>query len=214
MDDAKLASALAKGDRNAFDEIYRKYHIPLYQTAYLITGNASDAEDVLQETFVTAYTKIRELRKPEALRSWLFQILSRCALGMIRRRTREVPDEQIVEKSEEKADLTVGLGVREYSDAEDRLIIGEWLQQLDPAHREVVVLFYYNEMSTGEIAKVLGIFEGTVRSRLYYARKELKRISKSDIGKGGSRRYDERETDSECDPVFSRRKGPLRSVQG
>ena len=98
MDDAKLASALAKGDRNAFDEIYRKYHIPLYQTAYLITGNASDAEDVLQETFVTAYTKIRELRKPEALRSWLFQILSRCALGMIRRRTREVPDEQIEEK--------------------------------------------------------------------------------------------------------------------
>ena len=201
MDDARLASSLARGDRNAFDEIYEKYHIPLYRTAYLITGNSSDAEDVLQETFVTAYTKIGSLKKPGSLKSWLFRILHRCALSTMRRRGREVPDEQIGDLAEGMDGMPVSTACRELSSAEDRLVISEWLRALEPIHREVVVLFYYNDMTTSEIARTLGIFEGTVRSRLYYARKELKRISSLNLSKGGSSSYDERGEDTECDPV-------------
>ena len=84
---------MKEGKPEAFDRLYAEYHLPLYRTALLILGNREDAEDVLQETFVTAYLHIRDLRSENGLKSWLFQILTHIAYRAGKKKSREIPVE-------------------------------------------------------------------------------------------------------------------------
>lgn len=170
MDNHQLVKAMLAGDKKAFDQMYQEYHLILYRTAYLILGNSYDAEDVLQETFVTAYTSIGSLKDPSKLKTWLFSILKHAAYKQGKKRNREWPDEYINEKINEY--------IREEGQEESFLQrdqIQEALRTLPPKQREVIVLYYYNDLSIEEIAQVCKTFQGTVKSRLYKARKELKK---------------------------------------
>ena len=75
MDDKDLIRQMKNGDRTSFDRIYEKYHVPIFRSAYLICGNREDAEDVLQDTFVTCWLCIGQLRNEECFRYWLFRIM-------------------------------------------------------------------------------------------------------------------------------------------
>ena len=170
--------------------MYDEFHLPLYRTALLILGNREDAEDVLQETFVTAYLHVRELRSAGNLKAWLFRILTREAYRTGRRARREMPVEpeniggrtaKAFPGAEGGAEQNGSDTATEQSgmDSEERLrgqIFRDALSRLDPAHREVLVLYYYDELSTREIAAACRCLEGTVKSRLYTARKRLQRI--------------------------------------
>ena len=76
MDERTLIRQMKSGDRASFDQIYEKYHVPLFRSAYLICGNREDAEDVLQDTFVTCWLCIGQLRKEESFRYWIFRIMT------------------------------------------------------------------------------------------------------------------------------------------
>lgn len=183
MEETKLVQQLKAGEKEAFDALYEKYKNILLRMAYLVSGQIDDAEDIVQETFVKCYLHIGELKKEEGFRAWLFQILYRTAYRQIKKSRREIPDDEIGIQ----ADVTDGItSLDRIIQTEKERQVKQAVQLLDFKHRAVVVLFYYNEMSTKEIAKVLGCTEGTVKSRLFTARKKLKKKLQQ-LEEGGDR---------------------------
>lgn len=171
MEDEILVQQLKKGSREAFDLLYEKYKNLLIRTAYLITGNKPDSEDAVQETFVKVYLHISELKHDAGLKPWMMQILVRTAYRIGKKRSREVPDEEIESLSEGQAVLSpLGQLIKQ----EEAGMIFRAVEALPVKQRTVVVLYYYNELSVAEIAKMLACREGTVKSRLHTARKFLK----------------------------------------
>ena len=152
---------LKKGDKDSFDLLYEEYYLILYRTALLILGNKEEAEDVLQDSFISIYKNINNLKEFNKLRPWIFSILKNSCYTRYKNRKREFPDEFILEKADSKL----------ISSGEDESA----LLKLNPKEREVLVLFYYDDFSIEEIAKILKTFQGTVKSRLFRARKNLKK---------------------------------------
>lgn len=171
MKDLLLVRRLLLGDHEAFDCIYEKYSTELYRTAYLMLRNQQDAEDAVQETFVKLWRRKESIRKPESLRFWLLRSLSDTARDALRRRKREVPEEEIQDFAEQRFDRENGDFTAEVLSSSEMENI---LSLLTPNARRVVVLYYFNELSVKEIAQLLGQPEGTVKSRLFHARQRLK----------------------------------------
>lgn len=180
-----LVERMLGGSEAAFDELYRSCSGKLYRMAYFITGNRSDSEDILQETFVKCFLHRDKLREPERFEPWLYQILVRTAWRAEKRKKSrsELSFEGILDQEEdhikaewiEKDEREKGpLGA--VLEAETAAQIRDALKMLDVKYRTVILLYYYNELSTKEIARVTGTMEGTVKSRLFKARKLLKRL--------------------------------------
>lgn len=170
LEDVILAARLREGSREAFDELYHKYKNMAIHTAYLITGNLADSEDVVQETFVKVWLHARELRNDSGFRPWMMQILVRTAYRMVKKSRREIPDENVADK----------LPILEEASFLDRVIQTEETERIMVAVRAlpvklrtVIILFYYDSFSVKEIAKTLRIREGTVKSRLHAARRRI-----------------------------------------
>ncbi|SCX96705.1 RNA polymerase sigma factor [Butyrivibrio sp. INlla14] len=178
MDDKKLVKELIAGNKKAFEEFYDKYYLCLYRSAYFLVGNKMDAEDILQDTFITAWNHIGELRSVNSLKTWLYRIMIRKAYRSGERKSKEVPDEYVQDKTDTTM-LERGVSSDFTQDISQKNELQQALQMLDIKHREVIVLFYYEEMSISEIAKTLGCFEGTVKSRLSTARRKLRIILQS-----------------------------------
>lgn len=160
---------LKSGDRDSFDLLYSDYYLVLYRTALLILGSKEYAEDILQDTFVSIYKNIENVSDYDKLRAWIFSILKNSCYTRYKKRKREFPDEFILDKTD---NLITYLGEDEIAEKSE---IQEALLKLNAKEREVLVLFYYNDFSIEEIASICKTFKGTVKSRLYRARKNLKK---------------------------------------
>jgi RNA polymerase sigma factor (sigma-70 family) len=170
MTDREIVIRLQAGDQTAFDELYERYSGSLFRSARVLLGNNEDAEDVLQETFVTCYFHIGELERPESVRYWLFRIMRRSAWRLGKKRRAETPNEDVNRLRDTAESGETGPEENILSSAR----LEELLSTLSQKQREVAVLYYLEEMSVPEIAEVLDCFEGTVKSRLFAARKKLK----------------------------------------
>ncbi len=184
MEEIKLVQQLKRRDKNAFDALYETYKDILLRMAYLVSGNREDAEDIVQETFVKCYLHIGELKKEEGFRPWLFQILYRTAYRHVKKRGREIPGEDIGMQAMATDEVT---SLDQIVKSETEKIIIDAVRQLDMKHRAVIVMYYYNELSAKEIAKVLGCSQGTVKSRLHNGRKKLKGLL--EVEEEGGRTY-------------------------
>lgn len=171
MEDEILVQQLKKGRREAFDLLYEKYKNLVIRTAYLITGSRPDSEDIAQETFVKVYLHISELKNDAGFKPWMMQILVRTAYRTGKKRSREVPDDEIECLSEGQT-ITSPLG--QMIKQEEAEMISRAVAALPVKQKTVVVLYYYNEFSVAEIAGMLNCREGTVKSRLHTARRFLK----------------------------------------
>lgn len=160
---------LKSGEKDSFDLLYEEYYLVLFRTALLILGNKEDAEDVLQDTFVSIYKNAKSLSDFDKLRPWIFSILKNTSYTRYKKRKREFPDEFVLYKTEESP---VYLGEDDFAEKSE---IQDALMNLKEKEREVLVLYYYNDFSIEEIGKILNTFKGTVKSRLYRARKNLKK---------------------------------------
>lgn len=173
-----LIAHMIRGDEAAFDEIYHSYSGKLYRMAYFITGNRSDSEDILQETFVKCFLHRRELKQPERFEPWIYQILVRTAWWSEKKKKgkKELSFDGILDNEDD-----TGMAERVQRDDKgeplQRLLEEEnaselWaaVNSLGVKHRTVVLLYYYNNFSTKEIAAMTGTMEGTVKSRLHKAR--------------------------------------------
>lgn len=141
------------------------------KVAYLITGDAELARDAAQEAFLRAYLKIRSLRDPAAFKPWLTRIVSTIAQRMAKREKRRWT--YPLDESTDRASLEpLPAEVCEWRDLHQRL--EQALASLSPVHRATIALSAFGH-SDAEIAQILGCPRGTVKSRLHFARRQLRR---------------------------------------
>ncbi len=113
---------LKVGDKDSFDLLYQEYYLVLYRTALLILGRKEDAEDVLQDTFVSIYKNAKSLSDFEKLRPWVFSILKNTSYTRYKKRKRELPDEFILDKAEENPIYLGEDDIAEKSEIQDALM--------------------------------------------------------------------------------------------
>jgi RNA polymerase sigma-70 factor (ECF subfamily) len=157
------------GDREALDELLKSVQSPLYRYILRLVGEHALAEDTLQEVFLLIYRKLGWLQEPELFRPWAYRIASREAFKRLRREKRwseQVRDEAVLEAIPAQTP-------EEFAPELDEL--SNFISRVSPASRAVLVLHYFDEMSLVEIADVLGIALGTVKSRLAYGLESLRR---------------------------------------
>jgi RNA polymerase sigma-70 factor (ECF subfamily) len=164
-----LALRAQAGDREAFDQLFRLLQEPLYRYIFSLVGARALAEDILQEVFILIYRKIRWLREPELLRPWVYRIATREAFRQLKRERRW---------SDNTEDEAVLLDLPAPSrDALAPELIAQLVARVSPASRAVIVLHYLHDMSLAEIAEVMGVAVGTVKSRLAYGLDLMRRQS-------------------------------------
>jgi RNA polymerase sigma-70 factor (ECF subfamily) len=174
VSDAELVHRIRGGDQAAFRELVNRHGDSLYGLACSVMGNASDAEDVLQETLLGAFRRLAAFEGRSSVKTWLVRILLNHASKFRRsrriRRTSVLPDEVGPEDGQTPAGPNSPAAI-----VEGRIDLDAMLQILSAEHREVIVLRELQQMSYDEIAATLKIPRGTVESRLHRARQELKR---------------------------------------
>lgn len=164
-----LALRCQAGEPEAFADLIAVMERPLLYYATSLTGNQDAALDVLQDVWVRVVRGIRRLKDPGALKPWLYAITHGVAVDRIRRDYKRDKTEQ--------AQLDDAFNIDEPSfNDEDATAIREALSRLGVQHREVLVLHFLEDLSIAEIANVVGCSEGTVKSRIHYAKRQLKQI--------------------------------------
>jgi len=164
-----LALRCQTGDPNAFADLIAVMERPLLYYAMSLTGNQDAALDVLQDVWLKVVRGIRKLKDPGSLKPWLYAITHGVAVDRVRRDYRRDKAEQ--------AQLDDALDIDEPSFAEeDATAIRDALNRLGVKHREVLVLHFLQDLSIQEIANVVGCSEGTIKSRIHYAKRKLKQI--------------------------------------
>ena len=148
-----------------YNQWVRDHYRFLLRSAWAMTGSRAVAEDVVQDCFTSAWKNRSQLRQPELARAWLFQIMRRDALRHM------VPGPQSLDESEEVAGKAAPA-----SGIDDRLDVVKALTRIAPIHREVLVLFYFDDMPTAKMAEALEVAPGTVLSRLARARDALRAV--------------------------------------
>jgi RNA polymerase sigma-70 factor (ECF subfamily) len=143
-----------------FTRLVDQHYAPLYRFALSLTGNESDAGDLVQETFYIWATKGYQLHDASKVKSWLFTTLHRHFLAD-RRQLVRFPQQELAEVEEELPDVPPELSGRA-----DWAVVVECLGQLDETFRAAVALFYLEEHSYNEIAEILEVPLGTVKSRI------------------------------------------------
>jgi len=144
-----------------------------FRVAYGILRNREDAEDVTQEAFAKAYKSFSSLRDRERFRSWVVKIAWRMALDMLRSRKRRIVREEVHAEITDTSDLVTNM-VDRHRAAE----VWRAIDSLPEKMRIVVILANIEEHDTQEIASMLDVPEGTVKSRLFHARRQLKELLK------------------------------------
>lgn len=178
-DDELLVKRAQRGDLAAFDQLVERYKQRLYATIYHMTSNHEDANDLLQETFVKAHQSLRKFKGRSSFYTWVYRIAVNRTINFLKRGRRRGffsfdamdsgihTDPDFVElMSHETPRREAGL-----NELQQRL--NEALQKLSESHRAVVVMHDIQGMTHADIAKVLKTSEGTIRSRLFYARQQL-----------------------------------------
>ncbi len=182
--EALLVADLREGDTTALTSIVEKYGKLAYRLAIQITKNHEDANDVMQETFLKVYESIGSFRKESAFETWLYRIIVNQALNMVKRRERR--RESSISDADE-IDLRFNIpGSSSYvnspHDDVEKKELQKWVTQavdsLSAKHRTVVILHEFEGLTHPQIATILNCSEGTVRSRLHYARRKLRDLLK------------------------------------
>ncbi|MCA8962381.1 MAG: RNA polymerase sigma factor [Planctomycetes bacterium] len=150
------------GDREAFDALLREIQVPLFRYLTRLTGRAEEAEDLVQDVFLLLYRRLRSLREPELFRPWMYRIATRAALRRVSKRSREA---ERLEEYQQHFDREAATP----QPPPDREWIEGLLNVLSPNCRTVIVLHFLEELPLQNVAAVLGIPLGTVKSRLAYA---------------------------------------------
>ena len=153
-----------------FESLVEKHHASLYRFALSLTRNESDARDLSQQTFFLWATKGHQLADPTKVKSWLFTTLYREFLAAQRRRTR-FPHHELAEVEAELPEIPPELPTHL-----DWAILAECLAQMDGAFRAPLCLFYLEDYSYDDIAKILEIPLGTVKSRISRGVAQLQKL--------------------------------------
>lgn len=177
--DDELVLKAQQGDVHAFDQLVERYHQKIYGLTYNMTSNREDAEDLTQEIFIKAFEALPRFKGKSSFYTWLYRIGVNKTINYRKKRNRKRAlsldsFEQDIKLDDAYHDLTAkGSPLRNISLSELQIKLNEALQGLSEKHRTVVVMHDMQGIPHDEIAKVVGASVGTVRSRLFYARRQM-----------------------------------------
>ena len=176
-EDAELIQRTLAGDDNAFSELVKKYQKQVHALAWRKISNFHSAEDITQDTFLTAYQRLHSMKEPHRFAGWLYVIANRRCLAWFRKKRLRT---QVLEKidtpvtnkdaysqhiTEEQA-KTAGMAQQE--------VVKKLLAELKESDRTVITLHYFGEMTCEQMSEFLGVSANTIKSRLRRARNRLK----------------------------------------
>jgi RNA polymerase sigma-70 factor (ECF subfamily) len=163
--DKWLVQRILSGDKAAGEQFVIEHYEAIFRFLRNLTGNREDAEDLTQQTFLRAWEALPSFRGDSSLSTWLHSIAYREYTHWLRSRREFVPLDEIVDMPDEQANQNL------------EAVLLRWaIYRLDPEHREVFVLYYVQGFSVSEIAKIIGVPAGTVKSRLFFARQKLREL--------------------------------------
>ena len=178
-EDTELVALAQKGSTNSFNKLVDKYHSRIYSLTYQMTSNREDAEDLTQEIFIKAFEALPRFKGRSSFYTWLYRIGINKTINYRKKRNRNRPlsidaldqdityDEVYAELDSKDSPLRhIGLN-------ELQVKLNEAMQKLSLKHRTVVVMHDIEGIPHDEIAKIVGVSVGTIRSRLFYARRQL-----------------------------------------
>jgi RNA polymerase sigma-70 factor, ECF subfamily len=168
IDEPLLVLRCQAGDEAAFAQIVQRYHARVHYYLVKMLGSADRADDALQELWIDVIRSMGKLRDASAFRSWLYRIARDRAFRTIRSAKPQAMDIATIEVPDEADD-------EEFS-PEDAACVHRALDQLNPEHREVLLLRFVESMTYPQIAGVVGCELGTVRSRIHYAKRSLRQL--------------------------------------
>jgi RNA polymerase sigma-70 factor (ECF subfamily) len=188
-----LVDRVCSGDQAAFHELVGRYKKKIYYLAYDITGDHQEAEDISQEVFMKMYRSLKTFRRDAKMSSWLYQITVNTSIDSLRKKSSK-PARSIDEfdPSFVQAELPAG-GSGAYAlnpvltteSAQIQEHISEALKKISARERTVFVMRHYNDLKLHEIAEILNITIGTVKSLLFRAIKKLRKELSTYMGNPG-----------------------------
>lgn len=177
MGDGALVELVLRGDQDIFATLVERYKDAVQNLAYRMLGNATEAEDVTQETFVRAYTQLITYKATHKFSTWLLSIASHLAIDQLRRRRFLALPLEDVPFLEWIVDANIG-PEQSALQGERQDEIQQYLQRLPSKYRAVLVLRYWHDFSYEEIASTLHLTPALVKARLHRARELLARYMK------------------------------------
>lgn len=177
-EESRIVQKVLKGDVNAFETLVLAYEKSVYNIALRMTGNSEDASDMTQEAFIKAYNSLQSFRGDSKFSVWIYRIATNVCLDFIRSRSRKPTVSLSVE---DKDGDEVELDVADESQSPEQLLdrqmtresVRRGLETLTPEYRQILLLREIQGLSYDEISQCLGLEVGTVKSRIFRARKKL-----------------------------------------
>lgn len=167
--DVACIRAIANGERRAMNQLYARHNARVYRFILRITGNASVAEDLVSDVFLEVWRQAGRFEGRSQVSTWLLAIARNKAISATRRRKYDELNDEALEMIEDPADDPE----QTLEKNERATMLRKCLDKLSPAHREIIDLVYYHEKSVEEAALITGIPAATVKTRMFYARKQL-----------------------------------------
>jgi RNA polymerase sigma-70 factor (ECF subfamily) len=173
--DHALMGLIANGDRRAFELLFTRHNVRIYRFVLRLTGNRMLAEDIVTEVFLSVWQNAHQFRAESQVSTWLLSIAHRRTCSARRRRAEaSIDDETASAIPDDAADPEACVEQKTRS-----AIMQACLIQLSPAHREIIDLVYYQEKSVKDVAQIVRIPEGTVKTRVFHARARLAELLKA-----------------------------------
>jgi RNA polymerase sigma factor (sigma-70 family) len=177
--DFAVVKRVQAGDVAAFDQLIRKYRERLFGVVYNMTSNREDTADLVQDAFIKAFQSINRFQGQSSFFTWLYRIAVNTALSHLRKnKLRTFFSLEKIQEDDPSSKVLADLTDRSGADRDAYLRelqekLNEALQKLSIKHRTVITLFEIDGLSHAEIAEIMECSEGTVRSRLHYAKQFL-----------------------------------------
>jgi len=167
--DETLLESIAEGGRSAMHILYSRHHVRVYRFILRMVRDTTTAEDLTSQVFLDVWRTASQFEGRSQVSTWLLSIARFKALTALRQRRFEDLDQDEVREIADDADTPEASLDRSTTSA----ILRACVAKLSPAHREIINLVYYHEMSVEEVGKIIGIPQSTVKTRMFYARKQL-----------------------------------------
>jgi RNA polymerase sigma-70 factor (ECF subfamily) len=182
LEDHRLLSGLQAGEENAYEKLIERFQSPVYNLAYRLLNDQADANDVTQEVFLKIFRNIGSFRGESSLRTWVYRIAVNESHNrrrwLFRHRRGETGIEDTFEDSESREKPLMDSGETPFDftmNREAQLLLEEALAEINPVFRAALVLREVEDMSYENIAEILEVSIGTVKSRIVRGREALRR---------------------------------------
>ena len=177
--DTELVRRAQGDDLEAYQELMQRYHPRIYSLIYNMTSNREDTEDLLQEVFIKAHSALPKFKGNSSFYTWVYRIAVNRTINFLKKRKRRgTLSLNDVDTGIERDEVYVELSRKNTPFRDARMTeiqekLNNALQRLSEKHRTVVVMHDIEGIAHDKIAEIIGVSSGTVRSRLFYARKQL-----------------------------------------